>query len=59
MNYSIGDKVMKQGSSEPYTIIATKEDHQGHPLEEGFDYLIQKESDTNQIEHVFQEDIDR
>jgi len=59
MNYSIGDKVMKQGSSEPYTIIATKEDQKDHRLEEGFDYLIQKESDADQIEHVFQEDIDR
>ncbi len=59
MNYSVGDKVMKQGSSEPYVIIATKDNQKDHPLEDGFDYLIQKETDADQIEHVFQEDIDR
>lgn len=50
---------MKLGSMERYIILATKDDHNNHVLEEGFDYLIQLESDSGQTEPVFEEDIER
>jgi hypothetical protein len=59
MNYHVGENVMKQGATETYKIVATKDERGDFQLEEGFDYLIQKESDPGHTEQVFKEDIER
>jgi hypothetical protein len=59
MLYSVGDKIRKLGASETYTIVASRDDPNGHSIEAGYDYLIQDEADSSHIEAVFEEDVER
>jgi hypothetical protein len=59
MNYHIGDLVRKLGGQETFITVATKEEKADHNLEDGFDYLIQREEDASHTEQVFEEDIER